>query len=121
MSLIIGILAGALNRAALGRDVVDFVKETGKATNTGHAIAAIAIEAFMPAADFKHAIDAVIRDIRSSKRLPGVERIWLPGEQTHAKLLDRRAHGIPMPKSAARQPRRGGAGFQHRAAGVSRP
>jgi LDH2 family malate/lactate/ureidoglycolate dehydrogenase len=41
----------------------------------------------------------VIRDIRDSKRLPGVERIWLPGEQTHAKLLDRRAHGIPMPKS----------------------
>jgi LDH2 family malate/lactate/ureidoglycolate dehydrogenase len=99
LSLIIGILAGALNRAALGRDVVDFVKETGKATNTGHAIAAIAIETFMPAADFKRAIDAVIRDIRNSRRLPGVERIWLPGEQTHAKLLDRRAHGIPMPKS----------------------
>ena len=41
----------------------------------------------------------MIRDIRNSKRLPGVERIYLPGEQTHAKLLDRRAHGIPMPKS----------------------
>src|ERR1700722_18741539 len=39
--LIIGILAGALNRAALGRDVIDFVKDTGKATNTGQAIAAI--------------------------------------------------------------------------------
>jgi L-2-hydroxycarboxylate dehydrogenase (NAD+) len=99
LSLIIGILAGALNRAALGRDVVDFVKETGKATNTGHAIAAIAIEAFMSAAEFKHTIDAVIRDIRNSKRLPGVERIYLPGEQTHAKLMDRRTHGIPMPKS----------------------
>jgi LDH2 family malate/lactate/ureidoglycolate dehydrogenase len=99
LSLIIGILAGALNRAAFGRDVVDFVKETGKATNTGHAIAAIEIEAFMPAQEFKHAVDAVIRDIRNSKRLPGVERIYLPGEQTHAKLQDRRAHGIPMPKS----------------------
>ncbi|MGH6673344.1 MAG: Ldh family oxidoreductase, partial [Xanthobacteraceae bacterium] len=99
LSLIIGILAGALNRAALGRDVVDFVKETGKATNTGHAIAAIAIDTFMPAAEFKHAIDGVIRDIRNSQRLPGVERIYLPGEQSHAKLLDRRANGIPMPKS----------------------
>lgn len=99
LSLVIGILAGALNRAALGRDVVDFVKETGKATNTGHAIAAIEIEAFMPAVEFKHAIDAVIRDIRHSKRLPGVERIYLPGEQTHAKYLDRHAHGIPMPQA----------------------
>jgi LDH2 family malate/lactate/ureidoglycolate dehydrogenase len=99
LSLIIGLLAGALNRAALGRDVIDFVKETGKATNTGQAIAAIAIEAFMPAADFKRSVDQVVRDIRGSKRLPGVERIFLPGEQSHAKLLERRAHGVPMPKA----------------------
>jgi len=98
LSLIIGLLAGALNRAALGREVIDFVKETGKATNTGQAIAAISIETFMPAGEFKSAVDRVIRDIRNSRRLPGVERIWLPGEQSHAKLLDRRAHGVPMPK-----------------------
>jgi LDH2 family malate/lactate/ureidoglycolate dehydrogenase len=99
LSLIIGILAGALNRAALGREVIDFVKETGKATNTGQAIAAIAVETFMPAADFKRAVDQVIRDIRNSRRLPGVERIYLPGEQSHAKFLDRHAHGVPMPKA----------------------
>jgi len=99
LSLIIGLLAGALNRAALGRDVVDFVKETGKATNTGQAIAAISIDAFMPAGEFKRSVDQVIRDIRGSKRLPGVERIFLPGEQSHAKLLERRAHGVPMPKA----------------------
>ncbi len=99
LSLIIGLLAGALNRAALGRDVIDFVKETGKATNTGQAIAALSIEAFMPPEEFKRAVDQLIRDIRNSRRLPGVERIWLPGEQSHAKLVDRRAHGVPMPKS----------------------
>ncbi len=98
LSLIIGILAGALNGAALGRDVVDFVKETGKPTNTGHAVAAIAIEAFMPPEAFKRAVDAVIRDIRNSRRLPGVERIFLPGEQSHAKFLERSANGVPMPK-----------------------
>src|SRR5271169_353882 len=99
LSLIIGLLAGALNRAALGRDVIDFVKEAGTPTNTGQAIAAIAIDAFMPAAEFKRSVDQVIRDIRGSKRLPGVERIFLPGEQSHAKLLERRAHGVPMPKA----------------------
>jgi L-2-hydroxycarboxylate dehydrogenase (NAD+) len=99
LSLIIGLLAGALNRAALGRGVIDFVKETGKATNTGQAIAAISIDAFMPAAEFKRGVDQVIRDIRNSKRLPGVERIFLPGEQSHAKLLERREHGVPMPKA----------------------
>ena len=49
--------------------------------------------------DFKRSVDQVIRDIRNSQRLPGVERIWLPGEQSHTKLLDRRAHGVPMPKA----------------------
>ena len=99
LSLIIGLLAGALNRAALGRDVIDFVKETGKATNTGQAIAAVAIDALMPAAEFKRAVDQVIRDIRNSRKLPGVERIFLPGEQSHAKFLDRRANGVPMPNA----------------------
>ena len=99
LSLIIGLLAGALNRAAIGRDVVDFVKEAGKPTNTGQAIAALSIEAFMPPAEFKRGVDRFIRDIRDSPRLPGVERIWLPGEQSHTKLLDRRAHGVPVPKA----------------------
>jgi L-2-hydroxycarboxylate dehydrogenase (NAD+) len=99
LSLIIGILAGALNHAALGRNVIDFVKETGKATNTGQAVAAIAVDTFVPAAAFKSTVDQVIRDIRNSRRLPGVERIFVPGEQSHAKLLDRRAHGVPMPKA----------------------
>ena len=99
LSLIIALLAGALNRAAVGRDVIDFVKETGKATNTGQAIMALSIEAFMPPAEFKRTVDLLIRDIRQSRRLPGVDRIWLPGEQSHAKSLDRGAHGIPMPKA----------------------
>ena len=98
LSLIIGLLAGALNRAAVGRDVIDFVKEAGKPTNTGQAIAALSIEAFLPAHEFKRAVDRLIRDIRDSPRLPGVERIWLPGEQSHTKLLDRRVHGVPVPK-----------------------
>jgi LDH2 family malate/lactate/ureidoglycolate dehydrogenase len=98
LSLIIGLLAGALNGAAMGREVVDFVKHADKATNTGHAICALAIDTFVPVAAFKRTVDAFIRDIRNSRRLPGVERIWLPGEQSHAKLLDRRANGVPMPK-----------------------
>jgi LDH2 family malate/lactate/ureidoglycolate dehydrogenase len=99
LSLIVGLLAGALNRAALGRDVIDFTKEIGTATNTGQAIAAISVDAFLPATDFKRYVDQVIRDIRNSQKLPGVERIWLPGEQSHTELQGRRAHGVPVPKS----------------------
>ena len=98
LSLITGLLAGALNGAAFGRDVIDFVKETGKATNTGHAIVAVSVEAFMPAAQFKRQVDGAVRAMRGAERLPGIERIWLPGEQSHLKRQDRSKNGIPMPK-----------------------
>jgi L-2-hydroxycarboxylate dehydrogenase (NAD+) len=98
LSLIIGLLAGALNAAAFGRDVIDFVKEPGKPTNTGHAIVALSIEAFAPAEQFKRQIDVAIRAMRGAERLPGVERIWLPGEQSHLKRIDRGKNGVPMPK-----------------------
>jgi LDH2 family malate/lactate/ureidoglycolate dehydrogenase len=98
LSLMAGLLAGTLNQAAFGRDVVDFVKEQGKATNTGHAIVAVSVEAFAPAAAFKRQVDAAIRAMRGAQRLPGVERIWLPGEQSHLKRQDRAKNGIPMPK-----------------------
>jgi LDH2 family malate/lactate/ureidoglycolate dehydrogenase len=52
----------------------------------------------MPPEAFKRAVDAVIRDIHNSRRLPGVERIFLPGEQSHAKFLERSKNGVPMPK-----------------------
>jgi L-2-hydroxycarboxylate dehydrogenase (NAD+) len=98
LSLMTGLLAGTLNQAAFGRDVVDFVKEQGKAANTGHAIVAVSVEAFAPAAAFKRQVDAAIRAMRGAQRLPGVERIWLPGEQSHLKRQDRAQNGIPMPK-----------------------
>src|SRR5437016_1726257 len=78
LSLIIGLLAGTLNRAAFGRDIVDFLKEPGKAANTGHVVIALAIETFAPVDAFKREIDNAVRLMRGAERLPGVERIWLP-------------------------------------------
>ncbi len=99
LSLMVGLLAGALNQAAFGREVVDFVKEQGKATNTGHAIVALSIDAFAPAAAFKRQVDAAVRVMRGAERLPGVERIWLPGEQSHRKRQDRTKNGSPVAKA----------------------
>jgi LDH2 family malate/lactate/ureidoglycolate dehydrogenase len=99
LSLVIGLLAGVLNGAAFGREVVDFVKHPDRATNTGQAILALSIEAFAPVAEFKQHIDAAVQTMRNAQRLPGVERIWLPGEQSARKREERTKHGIPVPKS----------------------
>jgi len=97
LALIIGMLAGNLNAAAMGRDVVDFNNDDTSETNTGHAIVAINIEAFQPLAEFRAGMDTLIRDIRNSQKLPGVDRIRLPGEGTHATRADNERHGVPMP------------------------
>ena len=96
LALVFGLLAGTLNGAACGRDVVDFNKDDVTPTNTGHAIVAIDVARFAPVNDFKRSVDTVIRDIRSGKRMPGVDRIRLPGEQSHAVFEERTAHGIPL-------------------------
>jgi len=97
LALIIGLLAGTLNQAAMGRDVVDFNADDSTPTNTGHAIVAISLAAFGGVQPFKRNVDALARDLRGSQRLPGVERIWMPGEQSHAKRRERSDLGVPMP------------------------
>jgi len=97
LALIFGLLAGTLNGAAMGKDVVDFNADDTTPTNTGHVIVAINVEAFQPIAEFKRSVDTLIRDLRASKRLPGVDRIRLPGEGSRAARADREKNGIPLP------------------------
>jgi L-2-hydroxycarboxylate dehydrogenase (NAD+) len=97
LALIFGLLAGTLNGAAMGKDVVDFNADDTTPTNTGQVIVAINIEAFQPVAEFRKSVDVLARDLRKSERLPGVDRIRLPGEGSHAARADREKNGVPMP------------------------
>jgi LDH2 family malate/lactate/ureidoglycolate dehydrogenase len=96
LALVIGLLAGTLNGAAMGKAVVDFNADDTTPTNTGHAIVAIDVAAFQPVAEFKRAVDMLVRDLRQSRTLPGVDRIRVPGEGSHAARENRAANGIPL-------------------------
>jgi LDH2 family malate/lactate/ureidoglycolate dehydrogenase len=96
LALIVGLLAGTLGGAAMGRDVIDFNADFQTTTNTGQAILVIDLAAFGDPAVFKHAVDKLVRDIRGSERLPNVERIWLPGEQSFEKRQRYARQGIPI-------------------------
>jgi len=96
LAFVFGLLAGTLNGAAFGRDVIDFNKDDTTPTNTGQVIVALDISRFSPVEAFKRKVDQVIRQMRDSKRMPDVERIRLPGEQSHTIWLERCATGIPM-------------------------
>jgi L-2-hydroxycarboxylate dehydrogenase (NAD+) len=98
LALMIGLLAGTLNGAANGSETIDFNADDSSATNTGHAIVALSLSAFGKPADFKRGVDKVVRELRGSRRMPGVERIWLPGEQSRGKLEERSKSGVPIPE-----------------------
>jgi L-2-hydroxycarboxylate dehydrogenase (NAD+) len=96
LSLVFGLLAGTLNGAAMGKDVVDFNADDVATTNTGQAILAIDPAAFGDPGEFRRRVDTVVRDLRSSQRMPNVERIWLPGEQSHMKREANTRAGVPI-------------------------
>jgi LDH2 family malate/lactate/ureidoglycolate dehydrogenase len=96
LALAVGFLAGTLGGAAMGRQVVDFNADHTSLTNTGQAVAVIDPAAFGDAEEFRKSADTVVRDIRSSERLPGVDRIWLPGEQSFEKHARYAAGGFPV-------------------------
>jgi L-2-hydroxycarboxylate dehydrogenase (NAD+) len=96
LAMIIGLLAGTLGGAAMGKDVIDFNHDDSSVTNTGQAIAAINIAAFGDVAVFKASVDALVRSFRNSARMPGVNRIYVPGEHSHATRAARTRNGIPV-------------------------
>jgi L-2-hydroxycarboxylate dehydrogenase (NAD+) len=94
--LVIGMMGGPLNRAAFGRDVVDFNADAKAETNTGHFLVVVDIKRFLPVDEFKADVDRHIRDLRSSKLMPGHDRIRIPGEARAARLKERSAKGVPL-------------------------
>src|SRR5258705_2342370 len=97
LALILGLLAGPLNGAAFGRDVFDFNFNDTDACNTGHFIIALDVARFTPLDTFKADMDRHLRDLRTSKPLPGFDAVRLPGQERTSRLADRLNNGVPLP------------------------
>lgn len=103
LALMIGLIAGVLNGAAFGRDVVDFNADDASETNTGHFMAVIDIARFVPLSTFIAEVDRHVRDLRRSERLPGVDGIRLPGDRRTECRSERLRDGVPMPPALLAQ------------------
>ncbi len=96
LALMIGLLAGTLNGAAFGRDVVDYTVDSKTPSNTGQSILAVDIAAFADVKTFKEQVDEVWEVMKSSPTLPGVDEVRLPGEHSEQIYRERMAHGVPL-------------------------
>lgn len=103
LALAIGLLAGVLNGAACGRDVVDFTKDTTSPTNTGQFVAALRVAAFGDPALFGRTVDALFDQMRGSTPLPGHDPVRVPGEGRGTVRAERSAAGIPLHRNLLRE------------------
>jgi LDH2 family malate/lactate/ureidoglycolate dehydrogenase len=103
LSLAIGLLAGTMNGAALGSDVVDFTKDTTSSTNTGQFVAAIDLSAFGDADVIARSAAQVFSELRASEPLPGHDSVRIPGEGRAAAHAKRQAEGLDLHAALRRE------------------
>ena len=91
-------LAGALSGARFGIELQRLGDDDPRAIGLGHFLLAIDPTWFGDPAEFRRKIDRMIRDQRHTPAQPGVERIYAPGERSHARWLAAQAHGVEVPE-----------------------
>lgn len=94
LSLLVDLLSGVLAGAAFGKDVGRPSKE--QHADVGHFFAAIKIENFRPVDSFKNDMDAYIRSIKESPKLPGQDRIYIHGEKEEELAEKHLGEGLPL-------------------------
>ncbi|GAB4065210.1 Ldh family oxidoreductase [Ancylobacter sonchi] len=97
LALMLGFLAGTLNGAAMGLDVVDFNAVSNQPTNTGQFVVALDVNRFRPLAEFESEVRRHAEALKAGARLPGVDAIRLPGENRSARRTERLRQGVPLP------------------------
>jgi LDH2 family malate/lactate/ureidoglycolate dehydrogenase len=96
LALVLGLLAGTLNGAGVGKDVVDFNADDTSKSNTGQFIVALDVARFADPAVFAAGVVAHLAELRASSRLPGVETIRLPGDERARRRARRVKGGVPL-------------------------
>jgi LDH2 family malate/lactate/ureidoglycolate dehydrogenase len=96
LSVAIGLMAGVLNGAAFGSDVIDFTCDTTSPTNTGQFVMALDPVAFGIGDGFGHEASRVFDEMRASTPLPDHDPVRLPGDGKTAAAATRRKEGLKL-------------------------
>lgn len=96
LAVMIGLLAGTLNNAAVGKDTIDFNAHHDLITNTGQTIIAVDPSAFGDREQFVQRVITFVDDLRASSKLPGVNQIRVPGDGAAKAMSERTKQGIPI-------------------------
>lgn len=101
LATMVDILSGVLAGARAGLAVYGAAHDQGEPADVGHLLAAISLDAFGTAGEFKDAMDAYIEMLHRAPRANGVARIMVAGEPEFESAERRRHAGIPLLESVA--------------------
>lgn len=96
---VIEIMCAALQAGSFMKMLTGFEKGKKIPYHLGHFFIAIDIAHFIEPAAFKKTAGDILRELRSSKKMPGHERIYTAGEKEYLAWLDRKDRGVPVNKS----------------------
>ncbi len=96
---VVELLSAALQDGIYLRDTIGIVENSQKRLKVGHFFLAINIESFAGIGSFKKTAGNIMRDLRNSKKIPDMERIYTAGEKEYNVENIRKKRGIPLNKS----------------------
>ena len=86
LAMMVETLGATLSGAAMTKNVHAWNENPEEGGNVGHFFMALDIEKMGDAASYKKRVDDMIDEIKESKKAPGVEKIFYPGEIEMGKL-----------------------------------
>lgn len=103
LGLVVGLLAGVVNGAAMGSQVIDMSSDLATPTNSGQLFIALRPDVFQPQEEFLAAMDERIHELRTSTPLAGHPAVRTPGDLTPQRIASARADGLEVPPETVAQ------------------
>lgn len=96
LGLVVGLLAGVLNGAAFGSDVVNFTQDHETPPNTGQTVVMVRPDLFRPAEEFRAEMDQRIRELRGSTPMEGHPPVRVPGDRAPQRQAEAEEEGVAV-------------------------
>ena len=93
LAVAVDILCSILSGSVASPQMLSELKSLGRGN---HFFGALRIDSFMPADEFRRAMDGMVRVYRDLPKAAGVDRIYLAGEIEQEIEKQRRINGIPL-------------------------
>lgn len=99
LGVMVEILCAAFSGGSFGKALKGMDGDRHIPHQLGHFFVAINIESFVPLGVFKSITGAIMREIRSSAKVPGHDRIYLAGEKEFEMIERCKKVGVPINSS----------------------